>query len=190
MSEPREISDKPLRIIGDAAIATESMVQGRLVPVLLIDCSERPDVQELIRLHEDRLQGSAGSQWGSRMDGHNNILLHIEFSMPLKASFYIEFQVPGQAALVELIMISKCVYLQHAVPGERFVHDIYRNRILIEVPHNGFEEIWPRMYRNIIEEDLKRRGLAKDQAQPTAAEFVARWDKFGKLRVPQWYERH
>jgi hypothetical protein len=45
----------PVRIVSDAAIATGGVGEGRLVPVLIVDGEQRPDITEMIRIHKELL---------------------------------------------------------------------------------------------------------------------------------------
>lgn len=179
--------EKPLLIVGDAAIAAESVVQGRLVPLLIIDTNKRPEISELIRIHENQLPGSASTQWASRMD-NGNVLLCFVFSEPMALEFKIEFELPGQAILVQQTMISKCLYVQTGVRGDRLANTLDHPRILVEVPDTGFEKVWPKMYSDLLAKDFQQRGLIKRDAAEVTGPHIQKWNDFGGLRIPQWYE--
>ena len=58
----KALQHHPVPILADAAIATEKIGNGKLIPVLILDTSERPDVAELIRIHAHLPQGDVISQ--------------------------------------------------------------------------------------------------------------------------------
>ena len=58
-------SDQLVPIVGDAAIATKSIGEGRIVPLIIFDENARPDLAELVRVHQELEPGDADCQWGS-----------------------------------------------------------------------------------------------------------------------------
>ena len=54
---------RPVRIVHDAAVSTRGLHGGRLLPVLLLDTSGRPDIAEFIRVHESFGPGDVKVQW-------------------------------------------------------------------------------------------------------------------------------
>lgn len=64
---------QPVRIVADGAISTRRLSGGRLIPVVILDTSERPDIEELIRVHAtiDR-PGDAKTQWCQLNDNEAN----------------------------------------------------------------------------------------------------------------------
>ena len=64
---------RPVRIVWDAAIATTIIGDGRLIPLLIIDASERPDVSELVRIHKHLPPGDVICQWGDQDAGDGKI---------------------------------------------------------------------------------------------------------------------
>ena len=55
---------QPARIINDAAVATVGVGDGRLIPLVIIDSAERPDIEELVRVHKYLPPGDVKVQWG------------------------------------------------------------------------------------------------------------------------------
>jgi len=56
----------PARIVSDAAVMTAGVADGKLVPLVIIDASERPDLEELVRVQQHITTGDVGVQWGRR----------------------------------------------------------------------------------------------------------------------------
>jgi hypothetical protein len=50
LSHERE--KEALRIVADGAIASRGVGEGRLIPLVILDTSSRPDVEEYIRPHQ------------------------------------------------------------------------------------------------------------------------------------------
>ena len=62
----------PVPIVGHAA-ATMPEALGVLTPVLIVDTSERADIEEYVRIHEHSGAGDVKTQWGRRPD---NAMIH------------------------------------------------------------------------------------------------------------------
>src|SRR6266516_340976 len=97
----REVS--PVRIISDAAIASALRGDGRLIPLLIIDCSNRPDVEEMLRIHAHLAPGDVEIQWG-RIRGHDKVSLLLSFIRPLELNVILDFDIIQQGGLVDLII--------------------------------------------------------------------------------------
>jgi hypothetical protein len=59
------LHQNPVPIVADAAIATEWMGDGRLIPLIIVDTTDRLDLEEFIRIHQYASPGDAGSQWAT-----------------------------------------------------------------------------------------------------------------------------
>src|SRR5262245_50724883 len=130
-------------IVADAAIATGGIAEGRLLAVLILDTSQRPDIDELVRLHEYMPPGDVGCQWAS-LHGINDdsIALVLEFERPAELKVILEFEVRERGALVDLILRGRGFYLQPGRPGDRLKTAFERPRILVDIPDTGFDEQW------------------------------------------------
>src|ERR1700730_420478 len=53
-----------LRIVADGAIAHSGVGEGRLIPLVILDTSSRPDLEEYIRVHQYAGAGDVKCQWG------------------------------------------------------------------------------------------------------------------------------
>lgn len=110
---------RPLKVVGDAAIADSRIINGRLVPLLIVDMSDRSDLLELIRLHEYVPPGDVRSGWAAAST--EGVSLALSFSRPVKTAAVIEFELPRQGILVDQILATKVLYLQGGVPGDRYI---------------------------------------------------------------------
>ena len=97
-------SSKTVPIVGDAAIATPILGEGRLIPVLIIDTSDRPDIGDLVKILQRPPLGDVTSQWG-RLHWHKKtVALILTFKRPSKVVVILEFDVTEQGILVDLIL--------------------------------------------------------------------------------------
>lgn len=171
----------PVPIVADAAVASVQTKGGLLVPVLLIDTSSRPDIENLIRFHMLQSSGECKSIW-AHLDPNemNAINLILQFLSPSKCSIVLEFDILKQGGIVDHIVQAEALYLYPARPGERFKDDMTRESILVEVPSERFAAEWDRMFDSALQEEGRRSGLSKKQAQEYAQEVKKDWRRISK----------
>ena len=46
------IARTPVPIVAEGAISSTTLGDGRLIPVLILDTSNRPDIDEFVRVHQ------------------------------------------------------------------------------------------------------------------------------------------
>jgi hypothetical protein len=172
-----------VRIIWDAAIATTIIGDGRLIPLLIIDASERPDVGELVRIHKHLPPGDVICQWGDLDVGDGKIDLFLRFERPAELVLILQFDIVSQGGFVDYILIAKAVYIQPGMQGDRIVTSMDNPRILVEIPDTGFQEEWNRMFHKHIFQDLRRKGLSRKEAKLAATRFIEEWQEFGRFRM-------
>ena len=69
------LETKPVRIVADAAIATRNLNEDRLIPLVILDTTERPDIEELIRIHAYITPGDVMIQWAKLKNSEGTIVL-------------------------------------------------------------------------------------------------------------------
>jgi len=175
----------PVPIVADASIATGKVKEGMFVPVLLIDTSSRPDIENLIRFHMVQPTGECKSVW-ARLDPDktNAINLVLRFVSPSECTVVLEFALPEQGGVVDQIVHAEALHLYPARPGERFKDDMEREHILIEVPCKDFAGEWDDILDSTFEEEARRQGLSGKQAQEFAQKIKEEWRKISKGLSP------
>jgi hypothetical protein len=174
--------ERPGRIISDAAVATVGVGHGRLIPLVIIDSAERPDIEELIRVHEYLPPGDLKVQWGYLKNAHNSIALLLRFTRPVEALLVLNFDIVKQGGFVDQILSSRALYLQPGHEGDRLSNTFDAKRILIEVPETGFSKSWDGVFFKHLAKDFRRKGLPKRQAKEAAKGFIEEWRKIGQSR--------
>lgn len=53
----KEHEKRAVTIVADAGIAVDGIGGGRLIPLLILDTTDRPDLEELIRVHQHLTPG-------------------------------------------------------------------------------------------------------------------------------------
>ncbi|HEX8646559.1 MAG TPA: hypothetical protein VF715_06635 [Thermoleophilaceae bacterium] len=169
-------------IVGDAAIAGP-VADGRLVPVLILDTAARPEVTEMVRVHEHLPPGDVLSQWGSALNDDDAVTLLLEFQRPVAVDVTLVFSIERQAVLVESILNAGALYLQPGKPGDRFRDKLDEARILIEVPSTGFEPHWERLlHKRMVKVMAGRLGISRRKARPAAERHIAEIRSLTRLR--------
>jgi hypothetical protein len=109
-------------IVGDAAIATVGIGHGRLIPLIIIDTTNRPDLAEVIEAQVHLPAGDVVVQWGSLPKRHDHIALLLKFQRPTERAAVIEFDIAKQSILIEHILQSNGLYIQAGKVGDRLKH--------------------------------------------------------------------
>lgn len=174
---------RPVPIVGDAAIAAAPIGDGRLIPLLIIDTSDRADLAELIRIHEHLPPGDVDIQWGIRPGSSGRVALFLSFKKPIEAVAILEFDIITQGILIDQILAANVLYLQSGRPGDRLVTTLDAPRIFVEVPDTGFRKDWDKMFRKRLTRSMKIQGLRSQQARKAAAEAIELMRTLGRVRM-------
>lgn len=173
----------PLRIVSDAMIATSAVGEGRMIPLLILDTSKRPDVEELVRVHEHVSPGDAESMWTHLKGDEDKVTLVLCFIRPMELTVFIEFDVLSQGGLVDRIVAARALYIQPGRDGDRFASTMDSKRIIVEVPETGFDDHWNKVLRKVIFRDYRARGLSRSESKLATERFIREWRGFTGLRV-------
>ncbi len=167
-------------VVADGALAIRGQVGGRLVPVVMVDMTVRPDVAELVRVHEHLGMGDCFSQWAQT---GNRLVLRLRFERPIELAIGLAFELPRQADLVDQVISARAVYLQHGVEGDTMSTTMGNARLVIELPPTGFEKEWERLFPASLTREFRGQGLKRAAAKQAAREMVKRWREFGSIKM-------
>jgi hypothetical protein len=169
MKKTRDIaSSSSVKIVGDGAIATPDFGEGRMIPVLIVDCSEKVELRDLILAHEDFALGDVTVTWASPKGNKNSILLLLEFSKPSALEVFLAFDIDKQGVLVDGILNANALYLQPAVSGTKVSEGLEKEKIIVEVPETGFFPEWDKIYTQQLVQMFKSSGLSKSESKEAA----------------------
>lgn len=180
---PREA--RPVRIVGDAALSTRGLHGGRLLPLLLLDTSDRPDISEFIRIHSKTSElGDVKTQW-CQIQGHDRTaVLLLTFIRPVELFMILEFDIVRQGILVAQALAGQGMYLAIAEhEADRLKENIDRPKVLIDVPDTGFGKTWDDLFYKHLAEDFRGRGLSRSDSRRAARSAIEELRKFGSLRM-------
>lgn len=174
-----------LRIVADGAIAHPGVAEGRLIPLVILDTSRRPDLEEYIRVHQYVGAGDVKCQWGQLIGHDDTVALVLSFLRPAELVGIVEFDLQrNQGVLVEQVLGTKALYIQAGREGDRLKHDVNLPKVILEVPDTGFgKTAWERIYFRYTTAKLRERGLNRVDAKRAAKEAIAELRKLGTLRM-------
>lgn len=163
---------KPLVLVADGALSIPKVADGRIIPVLILETSEREDVDEYVRIHQAAPPGDVSTQWGRKRFGSKRFLI-VRSLRPVEISMIIELDAERNAQLINFILRAEAFYLQPGRPGDRLSDQVSKAKVLIGVPDTGFAAKWRREYASRIVAKFKRMGLRGRAAEEAAAKHIA-----------------
>jgi hypothetical protein len=176
---------QPLEIVADGAMATGSLGQGKFIVLVILDTSERPDVEEFVRIHKYVQTGDVKVGWVGYPKGRNNLSLLIEAARPSEVTFFIRFDLTRHWALVDQIIRTRALYVQPGRQGDRLRATLQQPRILVEIGDLGFDRTWDGIAHDAVVRRLRSEGLSKADAKHAASELIQKLrHEFGDLRMP------
>ncbi|AGS24811.1 hypothetical protein [Rhizobium etli] len=174
---------KIVKVVADPVIATAGRVNGKLIPLLILDTTERPDLAELVRVHQNFVEGDVTVQWGALEGRLDHITLFLRFLRPAERIAIIEFEITKQGALVDQILTAGAVYLQPGKPGDKLLHDLEVPKVIVEIPDTGFRSYWEKIYQKSVFGQLRKSGLTRAEARKAASDVVSRMREIGNFQV-------
>lgn len=174
-----------LRIVADGVIGHAGVGEGRLIPLVILDTSNRPDLEECIRVHQYVGAGDVKCQWGQLIGHHNTVALILSFIRPAELVVIVEFDLQRHhGVLVEQVLGTKALYIQAGREGDRLKHDVNLPKVILEVPDTGFRrKFWDKIYSRYTTAQMRERGLNRADAKRAAKESIVELRKLGTVRM-------
>jgi len=179
---PREAELVP--VVSDAVLGTDAVSDGRMVPLLILDTTNRPDIDDVVRAHEIFQSGDSTSMLGfpSRWR-HKTVCLGINFMRPQTCGIYLEFDIISQGCIVEQIIQNELLYIQPGRPGDRLKHNPDAPKVLVEVPFRDLAGVWDTAWREALTRDFRKHGVARREANNSARAVITEWRDLFSQRV-------
>lgn len=159
-----------VQIVGDGAIATGPVGEGRLIPVVVVDCDEHRPLVELIQLQEHTPPGDVSSLWAQKLFDKKHLFLRLEFQRPVITDVTLQFSLEKHLGLVNGIMKSRGLYLQPSEFAVRVSHGIDKPKILVEVPSTF--PAWDALHFELVAKRFRRNGASRTDAKALAREHI------------------
>lgn len=174
---------KPVEIVHDAAMANPEFGEGRLIPLLILNVAERPDIVDLIEIHQTMPPGDVKVTWAKRARSMKTLLLLLQFERPAETTIYLEFSVEKYGPVIDLILGSQAVYIQGGKVGDKLGTTMDEPRILVEVPDTGFSAEWDEAWVSSLIRQYKQRGLSKRNAKSAALQHINSFREARRINV-------
>lgn len=179
----RIFNELPVPIVADAAISTKAIGDGRLIPLVILDTTDRPDLDELMRVHEHVRPGDVVSQWATLQDSSARLGLLLSFKKPMEMTVLLAFDIAKQGGLVDQIIRTRGLYIQAGRKGDRFIANPDSPKIIIEIPDMGFSREWDNLFLRATIKRMRQSGLTRREAKEAARLHITNWRKFGDFRI-------
>lgn len=162
--------ENKVNLVRYGAVAMETY-GNKKIPILGIDTSARPDLKEMILIHQSMPPGDCITQWAASRMNKKLILLSFKFLRPTRISFYIPLYFHEHSWVIEGILKSKAVFLKSATKDESTEEmiDSLDHSISIEIgAGTDIPADWRKWQEKAIRKHLKGSGLSrKDTAKKT-----------------------
>lgn len=174
----------PVKVVSDAVVASKQIGDGRLCPLLVLDTTDRPDIEELIEAHDDFTAGDVKTQWviANRFD--REISLYLSFERPMQVVVIIRFDIVTKGILVDQILNTQLLFLQAGREGDRLISSPNAKKIYVEVPESGFREVWDGIYQKQVATYMRDRGFKRAESKRAAAQHIDQLRDFMTRRMP------
>lgn len=174
-------------VVADAGIATVGVGDGRMIPLLILDTSKRPDIEDMVNAHHAMEgHGDVKAQWG-RPDTFFDkgiVSLILTFERPGYCLIILRLDIGKYGGVVDQIVRSQGVYIQPGRPGDRLGTTFGKPRVLAEVPSREFQPEWDRMLRKAIRKRFQREhGMGRSGAKLATERFISEWRELSSKRV-------
>lgn len=178
-----QVAGEPVPIVADGAIATVVLGEGRLIPLLILDTSKRPDIEDMVKAHGYLPSGDVKSLWGRIPKSESPVSLILQFQRPSEVLIILEFNVTNQGLLIEQILKAKALYLQPGRPGDRPSITMDKPKITVEVPDLGFQEEWKKIWHKTVVKMFKKKGLRRREANLAADTVINKMQAIHDFRI-------
>jgi hypothetical protein len=176
-----KINHDIFEIVGNGAISTVSLGEGRLIPAIIIDITENKEIYELFKLHNQTPPGDATMLWSMIKNDKGKLVLNFEFINPLLTKFGIKFHLDEHYSIVDGIIQSRGLYLQLGKEGDKIFNNA-DGRILVEVPNMNFDDIWRDMLNKILKRKYKSLLIEKKFINLAIQEHISKMREFWHIR--------
>lgn len=171
-------------IVGDGAIAHPDIGDGRLIPVLILDCNNHPALHDLILIHSETPPGDVVVRWGRHIFNKKHVYLTLDFARPVATSASVCFDVAKQGGLVDWIINARGVYLQPSASGSRVIEGIDQPKIVVEIPPETTLPGWDGIYQNAVIKSYIKNGYSRAQAKEATAQHLSLVRELSTIRMP------
>ncbi len=170
-------------LVSDGLLASVGNADGKLIPVLIIDTSKRPDIENLMEIHSNFDAGDVESIWLKSPKQKNTLGLLLNFLNPTPCKIMLEFDLLKKYGLIDCIVRVQGLYLQCGRDGDRLASTMGHKRILLEVPSKHFQKEWNEIFQESAETKFMKDGLSRKEARISAKRLLTQWREMISVRM-------
>lgn len=179
-----EAESKPVRIIHDALVGTVGTGEGRMIPLLTIDNTEREDIKSFVENHKYYAMGDISSSWGKKRFNNNVILLIIQVAPPLNCTIIFNFDIKKYGIIIDQIVLAQGLYIQTGREEENNKKRVIEEeKVLLEIPTDNFRAEWNKIYFEYLKKQYRRKGASKIESEKAAMLHIEEARKIEKFRM-------
>ena len=171
-------------LVGDGAVASFGVGDGRMIPVLIVDCTNKAELLDIIHAHSESHTGDVVTSWGWPRWRSDRVYLIIKFTKPSELEVGIIFNLKEHSAVVQGILQVNAIYLQPSESGMNVADGLMEPKIIVEIPDTDFLPRWNKIYRKHLIKDYKKDGLSNRQAKEASSLHMERMRKYWNRRLP------
>ncbi len=170
------VEKEPVPIVADAVLLIKDFADSKALPVLVLDTTERPDIETMVEAHETSGTGECLTAWDFSRTKRGIARLVIRFDSPSKCVMVIDFGLLDRGGVVDQIIRTNGFYLVCGKPGDRFMGKHEEGRVLVEVTADpGFDQ-WTTILTDALARNARREsGVPRKQAKGYARAVIKDW---------------
>ncbi len=172
--ESRFRRDQIVPIVANAAVAVGTVGDGRMLPLIILDTTERPDLVDLFNAHDKLPPGDVDTTWALLEEFSGHMALLLEFKRPFETVAIINFELTGDGLSIDLAMQGKAIYLQAGKPGDRLHQTMTAPRIIVEIGAEMSKVEWEVIWQKAIRKRLRTEGASRAEAKRLSPAYMER----------------
>jgi hypothetical protein len=172
----------PLEIIGDGSVMVTEKFEGKMIPAIIFNKNQKPQLTELIRVHQFTQEGDIISTWQKPVLGKDRCELIISFKQPVSLNIRIFFNAIKYFNLIYLILKNQSLYIIPGEPGDRMIHVMNSPKILAEIPRLTSIEEWETYFFSVLIKSPRMKHLPKKQRKKIAIAHIEKMKEIAEIR--------
>lgn len=167
---------KIVDVVSDALIYQRNVCDGKAIPHIIISTEQYPEIEKSIALHKDVKEGEVIFTWTMSTD-RKYVFLMMDSKAPVEISYIVRFDLFKHCGVIDRILSAKLMFIQAGKDGQRLLNTPDAPKLLLEVPHTGFENEWKKIYRKIQEKRFRNLGVKEKDLDEVISLFNKEWER-------------
>lgn len=167
--------NKIVDVVSDALIYQRNVCDGKAIPHIIINTEDYPEIEKSIILHKDIKEGEVICRWTMSTD-RKYVFLMLDSKAPVEISYVIKFDLNKHCGVIDRILAAQLMFIQAGKTGQRLMNTPDAPKLLLEVPHTGFEKEWGKIYRKVQEKRFRNLGVKRKDLDEMISFFNKEWE--------------